>query len=137
MMSRLRLPPRALDDVAAPTPSTRKAEGAPARPRSDRWCEVELITCCAAAASSSAFSCWHTRRSSEVAGSGLPRNSRLQWQGSETPAGRVAEHQCQHWLWRRHRRSYPCWRVGCCHARRLLSRALVVVMRRSITVGIG
>jgi hypothetical protein len=50
-------------------------DGAPAHPRSERWHEAELSACCAAAASSIAFSCWHTRRSLEVAGSGQPRNN--------------------------------------------------------------
>jgi hypothetical protein len=50
-------------------------DGAPARPCSERWREAELSACCAAAASSSAFSCWHTRRSSEVAGSGQLHSS--------------------------------------------------------------
>jgi hypothetical protein len=31
-------------------------DGTPARPRSDYWCEAKLSTCCAVAASSSAFS---------------------------------------------------------------------------------
>jgi hypothetical protein len=50
-------------------------DGAPARPRSERWREAELSACCAAAASSSAFNCSRTRRSSEVAGSGQPHSS--------------------------------------------------------------
>jgi hypothetical protein len=73
-------------DAAAPTPSPRSrcwegggfepwANGAQALPHSECWCEVELSACCAAAASSSAFSCWRTRRSSEIAGSGQPRSS--------------------------------------------------------------
>jgi hypothetical protein len=73
-------------DAAAPTPSPRSrcweeggfvpwADGAPARPCSERWCEAELSTCCAATASSSTFSCCRTPRSSEVAGSGQPRSS--------------------------------------------------------------
>jgi hypothetical protein len=51
------------------------ADGAPAHPRSERWREAELSTCWAATASSSAFNCSRTRRSSEVAGSGQPRRS--------------------------------------------------------------
>jgi hypothetical protein len=50
-------------------------DGAPARLRFERWREAELSACCAAAASSSAFSCWRTRCSSEVAASGQPRNN--------------------------------------------------------------
>jgi hypothetical protein len=46
------------------------ADGAPARPHSEHWHEAELSACCAVSASSSAFSCWRTRRSSEVATSG-------------------------------------------------------------------
>jgi hypothetical protein len=83
-----RLGPRRLltADAEAPTLSSRAwcwerggfglwVDGAPARPRSERWREAELSACCAAAASSSAFSCWRTRRSSEVASSGQPRIS--------------------------------------------------------------
>jgi hypothetical protein len=83
-----RLGPRRLltADAAAPTPSPRAwcweeggfgpwADGAPAHPRSERWREAELFACCAAAASSSAFSCWRTHRSSEVMGSGRPCSS--------------------------------------------------------------
>jgi hypothetical protein len=73
-------------DAAAPTPSPRswcwegggfgpRADGAPACPRLEHWREAELSACCAAAASSSAFSCWRTRRSLEVASSGQPRSS--------------------------------------------------------------
>jgi hypothetical protein len=73
-------------DAAAPPPSSRSrcsegggfgpcADDAPARPRSERWREAELSACCATAASSSAFSCWRTRRSSEVAASGQSRSS--------------------------------------------------------------
>jgi hypothetical protein len=73
-------------DVTAPTPSPRPwcwdgggfrpwADGALARPHSERWREVKLSTCCVAAASSSAFNCWRTRHSSVVAGSGQPRTS--------------------------------------------------------------
>jgi hypothetical protein len=51
------------------------ADGAPARPHSERWQETELSACCATAVSSNAFSCWRTRRSSEVATSGQPRIS--------------------------------------------------------------
>jgi hypothetical protein len=51
------------------------ADGAPAHPRYERWREAELSACCAAAASSNAFSCWRTRRFSEVVGSGQPRSS--------------------------------------------------------------
>jgi hypothetical protein len=39
------------------------------------WREVELSACCAAAASSSTFNCWHTHRSLEVAAFGQPRGS--------------------------------------------------------------
>jgi hypothetical protein len=42
------------------------ADGAPSCPRSERWRKAELSACCAAAASSNAFSCWRTRLSSEV-----------------------------------------------------------------------
>jgi hypothetical protein len=73
-------------DAAAPTPSPHPwcwegggfgpwADGTPGRPHSERWREAELSACCAAATSSSAFSCWRTRRSSEVTGSGQPRSS--------------------------------------------------------------
>jgi hypothetical protein len=73
-------------DVAAPAPSPHSrcwegggfrpwAVGAPARPRSKHWREVELSAYCAAAASSSAFSCWHTRRSLAVTGSGQLRSN--------------------------------------------------------------
>jgi hypothetical protein len=66
-------------DVAAPTPSPNLwcwkggglgpwADGAPARPCYERWHEAELSPCCAATASSSAFNCWRTCHSSEVAG---------------------------------------------------------------------
>jgi hypothetical protein len=71
-----RLGPRQLltADVAAPTPTPRSrcwegggfrswADDAPARPRSERLCEVELSAC------------WRTRHSSEVAGSREPRSS--------------------------------------------------------------
>jgi hypothetical protein len=51
------------------------ADRAPARPRSERWHEAELSTCCATTTSSSAFSCWRTRRSLEVAASGQPCSS--------------------------------------------------------------
>jgi hypothetical protein len=51
------------------------ADGAPARPCSDRWREAELSACCIAAALSSAVSCWHTRLSSEVATSGQLRSN--------------------------------------------------------------
>jgi hypothetical protein len=72
--------------VAAPPPSPRSrcwegggfgpcADGVAARPRSERWSEDELSACCAAAASSNAFSCWRTRRSSEVAASRQPRGN--------------------------------------------------------------
>jgi hypothetical protein len=72
-------------DVAAPPPSLHSrcwegggfgpcADSAPAHLRSERWRETELSSCCTAAASSSAFSCWRTRRSSEVAASGQPRS---------------------------------------------------------------
>jgi hypothetical protein len=47
-----------------------RADGALARPRSERYRKAELSACCATAASSSAFNCWRTRLSSEVAGSG-------------------------------------------------------------------
>jgi hypothetical protein len=40
----------------------------------ERWREAELFAC-AAAASSSAFSCWRTRCSSEVAASEQPRSN--------------------------------------------------------------
>jgi hypothetical protein len=73
-------------DAAAPPPSPCSrcweggefgpwADDAPARPCSERWREAELSVCCAAATSSNAFSCWRTRRSSEVAASGQPRCS--------------------------------------------------------------
>jgi hypothetical protein len=72
-------------DAEALTPSPRShccegggfepwADGAPARPCSERWREAEFFACWAAAASSSAFTCWCTHRSS-VAGSGQPRSS--------------------------------------------------------------
>jgi hypothetical protein len=51
------------------------ADGAPARPRSEHCRKAELSVCCATAASSRAFNCWRTHRSSEVAGSGQPRSS--------------------------------------------------------------
>jgi hypothetical protein len=51
------------------------ADGAPARLHSKRWREAELSAFCDAAASSNDFSCWRTRRSSEVAASGQPRSS--------------------------------------------------------------
>jgi hypothetical protein len=84
-----RLGPRRLltaDAAAAPPPSLRSrcreggrfgpcADGAPTRPRSERWREAEVSACCAAAASSNTFSCWRTRRSSEVAASGQPCSS--------------------------------------------------------------
>jgi hypothetical protein len=53
----------------------RAADDALARPRSERWHEAELSACCAAAASSNAFNCSRTHRSSEVAGSRQPRSS--------------------------------------------------------------
>jgi hypothetical protein len=79
-------------DVATPTPSLRSpcreggrfgpwADGAPACLRSERWREAELSACCAAAASSSAFSCWRTCRSSEVAGSEVLRRPLEEWEG--------------------------------------------------------
>jgi hypothetical protein len=84
----LRLGPRRLltADVVAPPPSLRSqcweggefgpcADGAPSYPRSERWREAELSSCCAVAASSNAFSCWRTHRSSEVAASGQPRSN--------------------------------------------------------------
>jgi hypothetical protein len=50
-------------------------DGAPTHPRFERWCESELFACCVVAASSSAFSCWCTRRFSEVAASGQPHSN--------------------------------------------------------------
>jgi hypothetical protein len=50
-------------------------DGALARARSERCRELELSACCAVVASSSAFSCWCTRRSSEVVSSVQPHGS--------------------------------------------------------------
>jgi hypothetical protein len=110
-------------DAVAATPSPRPwcwegsgfgpwADGAAARPRSERWCEAELSVCCSAAASNSAFSCWRTRRCSEVEAPGSHAAAWPQRQGSETPGGKVAERQLRH----SRRRSRLRWRVGCCRA---------------------
>jgi hypothetical protein len=82
-----RLGPRRLltADAAAPPPSLRSrcwegggfgpcTDGAPARPRLEHWRDAEF-SACAVAASSNAFSCLRTRRSSEVAASTQSRNS--------------------------------------------------------------
>jgi hypothetical protein len=67
-MSRLCLPPRALD---AERGWIRAVCGRRTCPPALRALdEAELSACCAVAASSSTFNCWRTRRSSEVAASG-------------------------------------------------------------------
>jgi hypothetical protein len=132
-----RLSPRRLltADAAALTPSPRPccwegggfrpwADGAPARPCSERRREAELFACCVVAASSSASTAgaFATPRRLQALGSRATAWPRRQ--GSGTPAGRVAVRQ--------RRRSRLHWRIDCCRATTRARTAKV----RSCTTGL-
>jgi hypothetical protein len=97
------------------------ADGAPARPCSERWREAELSACCATTASSSPFSYWCTRRSSEVAAFGQARTSMAVaarfWDTHRKSGGASASTLVS--------RSCPHWCVSCC---RVLARVPVALV---------
>jgi hypothetical protein len=102
-------------------------DGAPARPRSECWREAKFSACCAAAASSNNFSCWRTRRSSEVATSGQPRSSMAaaaRFCDACRKSGSASHRHLR-------RRSRPRWRVGRCRMSPLTVAVAVLVHGRA------